>query len=56
MESEFAGLWREVTLEANLLEAHAQEEIELLHGIIGDQQDEIQRLKTEVERLSGPRR
>tara|TARA_R110002072_G_scaffold10478_1_gene48652 strand:- start:11300 stop:11704 length:405 start_codon:yes stop_codon:yes gene_type:complete len=56
MEVEFAELRREVALEADLLEHHAQEEIEHLHQIIGDQHEEIQRLKNEVERLSAPPR
>ena len=55
MEGEFAELRREVALEANLLEHHAQEEIEHLHQIIGDQHEEIQCLKSEVERLSAAR-
>ncbi|MFG6664795.1 DNA-binding protein [Sulfitobacter sp. 916] len=52
MEGEFAELRKEVTLEANLLEAHAQEEIEHLHRIIGEQHEEIQRLRNEVDRLA----
>lgn len=56
MEVAFAEMRQEVKIEIDLLEAYAQEEIEQLHGIIGDQQDEIQRLKNEVERLSAPSR
>jgi len=50
MEGEFAELRREVALEADLLKDHAEEEIEHLHQIIGEQHEEIQRLKNEVER------
>lgn len=56
MEHEFAEMRQEVTIEVDLLEHHAKEERGHLHQIIGDQQDEIQRLKNEVERLSTPRR
>jgi plasmid replication DNA-binding protein KfrA len=52
MEHEFAGMRQEITIEVDLLEHHAQEEREHLHQIIGDQQEEIQRLKDEIERLS----
>ena len=55
MEGEFAELRREVALEADLLEHHAQEEIKHLHQIIGDQYEEIQRLKIEIEGLSAAR-
>ncbi|MEQ5829448.1 DNA-binding protein [Sulfitobacter sp. NFXS29] len=55
MEGEFAELRREIALEADLLEHHAQEEIEHLHGTIGEQHEEILRLKNEVNRLSAAR-
>ncbi|NKX40283.1 hypothetical protein HGG71_02240 [Rhodobacteraceae bacterium R_SAG2] len=51
VEQEFAEMRREVTIETDLIEHYAQEEIEHLHKIIGDQHDEIERLKTEAEYL-----
>jgi hypothetical protein len=51
MEEQFAELRREVSLETELAEHHARDEIAQLHQIIGDQDDELGRLRSEVEHL-----
>ena len=51
MEAQFAEMRREVSLETELAEHHARDEIAQLHQIIGDQDDELGRLRSEVEHL-----